>query len=369
MILASAGCVVRCRLCICLSQRGRVLSSTTLGSESYCSGQIVRIYENGASSVLKLEEAVPPALAEDEVLIKVSTIGLNRAEVLFRQGLYLERNTFPSRIGYEACGTVLACGSAVKSISPSLSPGDRVSTIPGFSQTKYGVYGQWAVVPARYVEKCSEVLSDEAGASIWMPYLTAYGAIKALGAVSAGQYVLITAASSSVGYAALEIVKREGAVSIATTRTAAKKQSLLDAGADHVIVTEEENLVAEVQKITNGKGADIIFDAVAGPLLLALAKSCAYEGQIFIYGALSLATTNFPLQLSLKRGLKISGYTMFQITHDDKRFSLGKEYVLTGIAEGTFKPRIDSVFDFNDIGLAQDYMESNKQNGKIVVKI
>lgn len=347
--------------------------------------KVVYFYETGAASVLK---AVDEPLAEPgagEVRIKVRAFGLNRAEVLMRQGLYLEKPVFPSRIGYEASGTVDAVGAGVS----GFAIGDKVSTIPSFSQSKYGVYGEQALVPASSLVKNPAGLDDVAAASIWMQYFTAYGALVMQGGLgknlaslgngnSAKKHtVLVTAASSSVGYAAIQICLKEGATVIATTRIVAKKQSLLDAGAHHVIITgtssdgpgHQQDLVNEILKITEAKGVDIVFDAIAGPLVLSLAKAAAFEGKIILYGALSLESTVFPLQLAIKKGLSISGYSMMQITEDGERMEIAKQYVLNGLQDGSLKPVIDKVFPFEQLKEAHEYMESNKQQGKIVVRV
>lgn len=327
--------------------------------------KVVRFYELGGAEVLKIEEMQKGEPQAQEVRIVVHALGLNRAEILLREGRYLETAVLPARIGYEASGVVEAVGTDVS----AFKVGDRVSTVPSFSQSKYGVYGEWAIVPARSCVKIPDGIADVEAASIWMQYLTAYGALVELGSLQEGQWVLITAASSSVGFASLQIAKRQGARTIATTRSAAKKQALLDVGFDHVIATDEDDVVKEVMAITGGKGADLIFDAVAGPLLLSLARAASYEASVYIYGALSLQTTAFPLKLALKKGLSINGYTMFQVTDDDARFERGKAYVLSGLADGSLKPVIDRVFPFAEIVDAQRYMESNLQMGKIVVVV
>lgn len=325
--------------------------------------KVVRFYEVGGPEVLKLEDIEERQPGPDEVLIDVKAIGLNRAEIMFREGKYLDHaESFPSRIGYEASGIVKAAGS-----NTTFKPGDKVSTVPAFHLDKYGVYGETAIVPARAVAKYPDNLSFEEAASIWMQYLTAYGALVEFGKLQSGQSLVITAASSSVGYAAIQLCKLIGARSIATTRTSVKKQMLLDAGADHVIVTDEESLDDKVKSYTNGRGADMIFDPVAGPMLLELAKCAAYHGIIFEYGALSLQKTGFPLFESLKKGLTIRGYTLFEITSDDERFARGKKYVYDLLASGKLKPVLDKTFELKDIVQAHKYMESNNQNGKIVV--
>lgn len=329
------------------------------------SARIIYFYETGDASKLKsvVEPLVEPGAGE--VRIRVHAFGLNRAEILLRQGLYLEKPVFPSRIGYEASGVIEALGAGVR----GFAVGDRVSTIPCFSQSKYGVYGEQAIVPAFSLAAIPDGLDDVEAASIWMQYLTAYGALVMRGNMRSGQVVLITAASSSVGYAAIQISKREGAKVIATTRTADKRESLLAAGADHVVVTNDSDLVKEVMCITDNIGVDIVFDAIAGPIVLQLAKACAREGQIFLYGALSLESTVFPLQLAIKKGLNIAGFSMMQITDDPGRLETAKEYVYQGLKDGSLQPVVDKVFPFEQLKEAHEYMESNKQNGKIVVRL
>lgn len=327
--------------------------------------KIVRFDKTGDADVLKLVDEPVAAPGDGEIRIKVEAIGLNRAEVLFRQGLYLEKPNFPARIGYEAAGVVDAIGAGVK----GFKKGDRVSTIPSFPMSKYGVYGEYAIVPASSAAHYPDNLSPEEGASIWMQYLTAYGALIELGKMKAGDYVVITAASSSVGFAAIQICRDFGAITIATTRGAAKKQRLLDAGANHVIVTDEEDMVSRIMEITKKRGADILFDAVAGPMLTQLAKAAAYEATIFEYGALSLEPTTFPLMLSLEKALTIRGYTLFQINRIPELQERAKMYIYEGLRMGTLKPVIDRVFSLNEIAESQRYMESNQQYGKIVVKV
>lgn len=325
--------------------------------------RVVRFYETGAASVLKLEDSESQKPGPGEVSLRVHSLGLNRAEVLFRQGLYLEKPVLPARIGYEASGTVEEVGEGVT----GLAPGDYVSTIPAFSQSRYGVYGEQALVPACFVSTMPGSLPPNEAASVWMQYLTAYGALVDIGGLSQGQHVVITAASSSVGYAAIQIARDAGAISIATTRSGVKKDRLLEAGADHVIVTDSENLIARVKEITGGKGAEIVFDAIAGPIIDELAKAAAFEGKIFVYGALSLERSPFPLRTALSKGISISGYTMFQITRDEERLARGKKYVLDRLESGALKPVVDRVFTLDQIVDAHEYMESNQQCGKIVV--
>lgn len=207
--------------------------------------KVVRFHKTGDASVLVTENLPVPKPGDYELCIKVEAIGLNRAEVMFRNGAYLETPQLPSRLGYEAAGIIDAVGQYVT----DFEVGDRVSTIPSFSMGQYGVYAERAVVPVDSVTKSPESLTTQQCVSIWMQYLTAYGALVDIGQIKPGQLVLITAASSSVGIAAIQIAKIQGAEVIATTRDNSKKQFLLEQGADHVIQTSSDNLVSSLYLI------------------------------------------------------------------------------------------------------------------------
>jgi NADPH:quinone reductase-like Zn-dependent oxidoreductase len=233
----------------------------------------------------------------------------------------------------------------------------------------YGVYGESAVVPAYAVAAYPGNLSPVEGAAIWMQYLTAFGALIEFGQLQKDASVLITAASSSVGLAAIQITKFVGALAIATTRGAGKKSFLMGAGADHVIVTDEEDLVEKAMSITSGKGVNVVFDPVAGPLLEKLADAAAPGARIFEYGALSPAPAAFPLFPALAKGLTVRGYTLFEIVRDPEKLARGKRFVYDGIESGALKPIIDRTFHLESIVEAHRYMESNQQKGKIVVTV
>lgn len=328
--------------------------------------KIVRCHKLGDASVMQLEDEPVQAPGPGEVRLHVEAIGLNRAEVLFREGLYLEKPTPAARIGYEASGIVEAVGEGVD----KGWIGKKVSTIPAFGMSKHGVYGEHAVVPVEAIAEYPAKLTSIEGTAIWMQYLTAYGALVGLAKIAKGDFVIVSAASSSVGLAAIEILKTEGAISIATTRTSKKAQQLLEAGADHVIATEEEDFAARVKEITAGKGARVAFDPVAGAFLTLLAKAAATHGVIIEYGALSLAMTPFPLQLALGKQLTIYGYTLMQVTTNPERLAAAKKYVLDRLESGVFKPRIAKVFrGLDQLADAHRYMESNEQVGKIVVTV
>lgn len=328
--------------------------------------KVVRLHQTGDASVLQIEEMPVAEPGRGEVRLKLEALGMNRAEVLYRQGHYLEQTQVPSRIGYEGAGVVQAVGEGVD----AAWIGKRVGTVPGFSMNSYGLWAEEAIVPASVLVATPKGMRVEESAAIWMQYVTAYGGLLIAGEMKRGDSVLITAASSSVGLAAIQIVKDQGGVSIATTRTGKKKQELLDAGADHVIATEEEDLPKRVGEVTSGKGADVIFDPVAGKFVETLAKCAAMYGRMVEYGGLSLEPAPFPFRMALKKQLTMRGYTLMQVTADPKRREEAVRYITGKIEAGVFRPKIAKVFHgLEQIGAAQDYMESNQQVGKIVVAL
>ncbi len=327
--------------------------------------KVVRFHLVGGPEVLKIQDEPIPEPGKGEVRLDVKAIGLNRAEVMFRQGRYLESPVFPSKLGYEASGVVAAVGPEVD----KSWLGKKASTVPAFSMTKYGVYGELAIVPASALAVYPDNLTPEEGTSIWMQYLTAYGALIRLAHITKGDFVIITAASSSVGIAAIEMAKAEATISIATTRTPKKKSALLQAGATHVIATQEEDFLARVNQITGGKGARVIFDPIAGKGLEQLAQAAAPGGTIFEYGALAPEATPFPLFAALSKGLSVRGYTLHELTAVPDARAKAERYVFDRVKAGNFKPRIDRVFPLAQIVEAHRYMESNEQIGKIVVKV
>ncbi|PSH59041.1 NADPH:quinone reductase [Phyllobacterium brassicacearum] len=325
--------------------------------------RIVRFHELGGPEVLRIEEVTVPPPGPGEIAVDIKAFGLNRAESMFRSGPYVEAPEFPARLGYEGAGVVTAVGAGVE----DFAPGDAVSVIPPLSITRWGSYGEAANFPAEVMVKRPPSLTWVEAAGIWMQYVTAYGALIEIAKMAKGDVVIITAASSSVGLAAIQIARAVGAIPIATTRTNAKKVALLDAGAAHVIVTQEEDLAARVGEITGGTGARIAFDPVAGPMLEHLVGAMAQNGIVIEYGALSSQLTALPLFPVLAKNLTLHGYQYKEVVRDRAQLDRAKRFILEGLASGALKPIIDRVFAFDQIIEAHRYLESNQQFGKIVV--
>jgi len=324
--------------------------------------QIVRLHKTGGPEVLTLEDIEVGQPGPGEIRIRVEAIGLNRSEALFRAGTYLVPPKLPTLIGYEASGTVEVLGPGVQ----GLTPGERVCVIPSYRLGEYGVYGEKAIVPARSVIAAPPGLTAVQAASIWMQYLTAF-AIVEVAKVGIGDYVLIPAASSSVGLAAMQLANWAGAVPIAATRHSTKAAALKEQGARHVIATAESDLVAEVMRITGGKGARVVFDPVGGPGVEKLANAMAEEGILFIYGSLSGQPTPYPHWPAALKGLSLRGWVASSIWGKPERFARARELILRGLAAGHLKPVISRTFTLGQIAEAHRYLESNAQIGKIVV--
>jgi NADPH:quinone reductase-like Zn-dependent oxidoreductase len=327
--------------------------------------RIVQFKEFGGPDVLQVVEAEIPAPGRGEVRIQVKAFGLNRAESMWRSGAYIEVAQMPARIGYEAAGVIESIGEGVT----GFAVGDSVNTLPAFSMNEYAVHGELVLAPVSAVVKQPASLSFEEAASIWMMYLTVYGGLIEDAKMVKGDVVLIPAASSSVGLAAIQFANYLGATPIALTRTSAKRQQLLDAGAKHVIATEEEDLVAEVLRITNGEGARIVFDPVGGPTFAKLLRATKKNGIVMIYGALSEETTPLPLLDLLGRTPTIVGYVLWSLTMDPTRLKAAVEFTRRGLEAGALKPVIDRVFKLDEIAESHRYLEANRQFGKIVVAV
>ena len=326
--------------------------------------RVIRFHRLGGPEVLSIEQRQIPEPVADEVLIEVKAIGMNRADVMFRTGRYLEKATLPSQMGFEASGIVLAVGPSAN----SFNVGDAVAVLPGFDMSRYGTYAEHALMPQAHVLPQPPGLSDIQAAGLWMAYLTAYGGLVEAAQLSAGDSIVISAASSSVGLAAIQIARQVGARPIATTLTSDKRDALLAAGADAVIATQEEPLLERLQALTDGK-LNSAFDAVGGPQVVDLAEVMTPGGRIVIHGALSPEDTPYPLKLALKKSLSFRGYVYTEVTQNPDCLARAHAFIAKGIASGTLRPHIDKTFSLNDVVEAHRYLESNQQFGKVILTV
>ncbi len=327
--------------------------------------RVVRFHRIGDAQVLQIDEVDVSAPKAGEVQIRVKALGINRAEIMYRTGQYVIEPCFPAILGYEAAGLVEVLGPDVAGFNID----DAVSVVPAFSFADYGMYGELVNVPVHALVKHPENLSFEEAAASWMMFVTAYGALIDIGNLQAGETVLIRAASSSVGLAAIQIANMVGAVPVALTRTSQKRQALLDAGAAHVIATDEQDLINEVMSITDGKGARMAFDPVGGAYAGQIFKVLGIQGIFFQYGALDAQDIPVPVMDVLGKHLTLRGYELFEITGNPEKLEQAKSFVNAGLASGKLQPVIDRTFAFEEIAKAHRHMEANAQVGKIVVTL
>ncbi|CAD5267183.1 NADPH:quinone reductase [Bosea sp. 62] len=325
----------------------------------------IRFHRHGGPEVLTIEDIDVALPGRGEVQIRTKALGLNRAEALFRSGTYIEQARFPSGIGLEAAGLIENIGAGVE----GLLPGDAVSLVPPRSMVSSPVHGELVTVPADLVVKHPSPLGWEAAAASWMQYLTAYGALIDIARLGRGEFVVITASSSSVGLAAIQIANRIGAIPIAVTRTSRKAQALREAGAAHVIASAEDDLEARLKEIAGEHGVRAVFDAVGGPAFLPLTAAMARGGMLIEYGGLSPEATPFPLFNVLSKSLTLRGYLVHEIAGDPARLAAAKAFILDGLGDGSLKPIIARTFPFEQIVEAHRYLESNEQFGKVVVTL
>lgn len=327
--------------------------------------RIVRFHQHGGPEVLVVEDIDVPSPAPGEVQIRVKAIGINRADALLRSGTYIETATLPAGLGLEAAGTVTAVGDGVR----TFSPGDAVSVIPPISMVPHPTYGEIINMPARNVVRHPATMGWDAAAAVWMQFLTAYGALIPVARVQAGDIVAVTAASSSVGLAAIQIANLQGATPIAFTRTSAKRQALLDSGAVHVVASQEEDLEARLKEIAGRQGVRVVFDAVGGPIFNQLTAAMSHRGILIEYGGLSQEPTPFPLAEVLSKCLTLRGFLVHEVTGDAERLAEALSYIRSGLSSGRFKPVLARTFPLEDIVEAHRYLEAGTQFGKVIVTV
>ncbi len=323
----------------------------------------IRFHELGGPEVLRYEDVPVRTPAAGEVRIRVDAIGLNRAEVNFRRGTYLEQPVLPAGLGFECAGEVLEVGPGVA----RWAPGDAVSVVPTFSQNDYPVYAREAVVPAAALVARPPGMDAITGAAIWVPYLAVYGMVAEAVRVRPGDHVVITAGNNSIGMAGIQVVRHLGAVPI-TTAPAAQRAVLLDAGAEAVVVPGDGDLTAALRDATGGAGADLVLDAVGGPQVEQLVAACAPGAAVIVHGGLSGRPT--PLPAGTYAPVWLRRFHLFEVTAAPAVLRRAEHFVRAGFAAGAFAPTVDRVFDFDDVAAAHTYVDSpDRAPGKPVLRV
>ena len=324
--------------------------------------QALRFDETGSLDVLRIDTIPRPEPGPGEVLLDISAFALNRADILYFQGQHYSLPNPPSLIGSEAAGTIEAVGEGVT----GWQVGDRVATVPHHTET-YGVHARHALYDANYLARWPENLSAEQATSTWMEMLTAYYPLVEIAGLTSDDAVLISAASSSAGLGAISIAKDVGATVIATTRTQAKVDQIRDGGADHVVVTDEEDLQERILDATDGAGVRVVYDAIAGDFPDDYAEALADGAKVFVYGVLRSLHAHIDIVRFVRRAATVHPYSMFNHVRNPDELARGIAYVEARQTDGALVPKVDTVFSFDQAIDAYRHMLGGTQVGKVVV--
>lgn len=328
-------------------------------------------------SSLSLKEQNLPSPAANQVRVKMTSMGLNRGDLLYCQGRYFFQSPENSRLGFEGAGIVDALGLDID--SNKIKVGDKVALLPmSFDISQQGCFSEYGVYETDSLIPSPNNVPDSLTGSFWMAFLTAWGGMIDCGNLKPGETVVITAASSSVGLAAIQLAKMTGAKVIAVCSKEDKVEALYQNGADKVICIpsnlESEALtnaiahyVETVKEETRQKGSDLVFDAVAGPLSHGLVKASSQGGRIIIQGMLDRRPMDIHAGVLMKRRLTLRGYTLDETLENQNKKDQAIRMITQGIEAGQLKPVIASKYSLKDFSLAFDEIKQNKHIGKIIL--
>ena len=322
------------------------------------------IKEYGDISGISLDEIPLKEPGEGEVRIKVDAFSLNYGDFELFAGYYTIDLTLPARIGGECAGVIDAIGPGVE----DFAVGDKVSTLP-IPYDDYGANGEYAIYPAHGVTKYPSRLTPEQACCIWVAYLTAYFAFIEVAKVTAEDHVLITAASSSAGMAAMEFCKIVSAKTIGTSRTAEKRSYLLESGFDHVIAQDEDDMSESIMKYTGGEGVRIIYDPIGGKIVQDYANGFARNAIILLYGGMDQSPTVLPETEMTRKAVWLHAFSTFNHIDDEVAVNRGIQYIKDAIERDELRPSVGTVYPLSDYAQAfEDQLAANaNRRGKIVI--
>ena len=302
-----------------------------------------------------------------EVRLRVEAFAMNWGDADLMLDMYsFSFPRFPARIGVEAAGIVEQVGEGVTGVEI----GQRYCTLP-YMYYDRGVSADSVIVDVKYIAKAPEGLSAVESASIWMMYMTAYFPVVELGKADANTNILVTAATSTAGKAALEIGRLCGANMIATTRYENNRQYLGESGANHVYIADGKgpNLAEMISEVTNGKGVDVIYDPIGKDIMSEYSSAFAQDAQIFYYGFLKGELPEVPIIDMFHTNTTLRAYSVFHYVDNPEMCEKGKDFIYEGIASGALVPDIDKVYPMESYKDAWDYVRADRaSHGKVVVQ-
>ena len=299
-------------------------------------------------------------LASGEVRIRVGAAGINFADILMVSGQYQVKPAFPFSPGLECAGTVTEVGSDVR----ELAVGDRVLAVTRFG----GSYVEELVVSAATVVSIPDGMDDATAAGFPVAYGTSHFALTHRGGLKAGETLLVLGAAGGVGLTAVEIGKHLGATVIAAAGTDEKLTLTRAHGADHTINYTTESIRDRVREITDGRGADVIYDPVGGPAFEQSLRAVNWEARLLIVGFAGGTIQQIPANLVLVKNVSVIGVVWgAQIARDPAMITPKLRDLLALHAAGQLKPRISATFPMSDAKAAMHELQSRRQAGKIVL--
>jgi NADPH:quinone reductase len=322
----------------------------------------IAIEQPGGPEVLVEVSEPVPAIDTDDVLIKVATAGVNRPDVLQRQGLYPLPPDASALPGLEVAGEVVAIGKNVK----RWSVGDNVMAL-----THGGGYAEYCRVNAAHCLAVPPRLSLIEAAAIPETFFTVWYNVFMRCRMTAGETFLVHGGSSGIGTTAIQLAKARGCTVITTAGSDEKCRFCEELGADMAINYKAADWQKQVRDFTDGSGVDVLLDMVAGPYMQKNLDSMALEGRYCIIAFLQGPTAELNMRVVLGRRLTVTGSTLRPQSIADKAAIAAQvsEHVLPLLAAGTVKPVIDSTFSLTDAAAAHELMESSKHKGKIVLVV
>jgi putative PIG3 family NAD(P)H quinone oxidoreductase len=326
----------------------------------------VVITNPGGVEALDIRElAEPPDPTADRVMVRVFATALNRADVLQRMGKYPAPPGAPRDIpGLEFAGEVAQIGSEVS----QWRPGDRVFGLCGG-----GAHAEFTTVPASHLAEIPQNLSWVEAAAVPEVFTTASDALFTQAGLQPGETVLVHAAGSGVGTAALQLIRSAGARSFGTSRSADKLDRAKEFGLDESIVVRNDPLVMirKVKEWTKGVGTDVVLDLVGAEYFQASLKSMAYQGRMILLGTTTGAEATLPYGLVMSRRLTVKGSVLRARSVEEKATAtrLFAKHVVPLLASGAVRPVIDRTYSFDEVRQAHERMESNESFGKIVLVV
>ena len=318
--------------------------------------------EEDLSGVI-LKEIQLPELSQEEILIKVKAASVNFPDLLMTQGKYQHRPDLPFVLGMEGAGVVVEKGSRVT----RFNIGDEVT----FGSWGNGAFSDYTLVSENGAQLKSKSLNFEEAASFQTAYLTAYVSLVRRGELQSGECLLVHGATGGVGMAAVQLGGKMGAKVIATGTSVEKLKKTIDWGASHYVLTHKKDAVSfreEVKELTDGKGADVIYDPVGGDVFDESIRCINWGGRILIVGFTSGRIPTAPVNMPLIKGFSIIGVRAGEYgRRDPVRGKENIEAIKKLADEGELKPYICEKFKLEDAKEAIKFLAARKLVGKVAV--